>query len=193
MNSIFVLLIVLLYFALLLLVSKLTGSQATNDAFFRGSRTSPWYIVSFGMIGTSLSGVTFVSVPGMVRTFDMTYMQTCLGFFVGYIVIAHLLLPLYYRLNLTSIYSYLGSRIGRSSYKTGASFFFLSKMLGAAARLYLVCLILQNFFFDSLNIPFEITVIVLVMLMWLYTQRSGIRTIVWTDSLQTLCLLLALG
>ncbi|MGL5272490.1 MAG: sodium:solute symporter family transporter, partial [Phocaeicola sp.] len=192
MSPVYILFIIAIYFAVLLLIARFTGSKATNDAFFRGNRTSPWYIVSFGMIGTTLSGITFVSVPGLVRNIDMTYMQACMGFFFGYLVIAHLLLPLYYRLNLTSIYSYLGERIGESAYKTGASFFLLSKMLGSAVRLYLVCLILQNYVFTTLNIPFEATVTVIVLLIWLYTQRSGIRTIVWTDSLQTLCLLLAL-
>lgn len=193
MNGIYILLTLFLYFGMLLLVARFTGRDSGNDAFFRGSRRSPWYIVSFGMIGASLSGVTFVSVPGMVRGIDMTYMQTCMGFFVGYLVIAHVLLPLYYRLNLTSIYTYLGDRVGRCSYKTGASFFLLSKIVGAAARLYLVCLILQHYVFDAFGVPFAATVIGIVLLIWLYTRRSGIRTIVWTDSLQTLCLLLALG
>lgn len=193
MNGIYILLTILLYFGMLLLVARLTGRNSGNDAFFRGNRRSPWYIVSFGMIGASLSGVTFVSVPGMVRYIDMTYMQTCLGFFVGYLIIAHVLLPLYYKLNLISIYTYLGDRFGKRSYKTGASFFLLSKIIGAAARLYLVCLILQHYVFDTFHIPFAVTVIGIVVLIWLYTRRSGIRTIVWTDSLQTLCLLLALG
>ena len=193
MNGIYILLTIFLYFGMLLLVARLTGKDSDNDAFFRGNRRSPWYIVSFGMIGASLSGVTFVSVPGMVRGIDMTYMQTCMGFFVGYLIIAHILLPLYYKLNLTSIYSYLGDRIGRHSYKTGASFFLLSKIIGAAVRLYLVCLILQHYVFGVFGVPFAVTVIGIVLLIWLYTRRSGIRTIVWTDSLQTLCLLLALG
>lgn len=194
MNGFFILLTVALYFALLLAVSGLAGKRhADNDAFFRGNRQSPWYIVSFGMIGASLSGVTFVSVPGMVQTIDMTYMQTCMGFFFGYLIIAHILLPLYYRLNLTSIYTYLGKRFGQHSYKTGASFFLLSKTLGAAARLYLVCIILQHFVFDAYHIPFAVTAIGTVVLIWLYTRKSGIRSIVWTDSLQTFCLLLALG
>lgn len=193
MNGIYILLTILLYFGILLLVARLTSRNSDNDAFFRGNRQSPWYIVSFGMIGASLSGVTFVSVPGMVRNIDMTYMQTCLGFFVGYLIIAHILLPLYYKLNLISIYTYLGDRIGKHSYKTGASFFLLSKIIGAAARLYLVCLILQHYVFDTFQIPFAVTVIGIVVLIWLYTRRSGIRTIVWTDSLQTLCLLAALG
>lgn len=193
MNGIYILLIIIFYFSVLLLVSYLTGKNSGNAAFFQGNRKSPWYIVSFGMIGTSISGVTFVSVPGMVGSIDMTYMQTCFGFFFGYIIIAKLLLPLYYKLNLISIYTYLGDRIGRRSYKTGSSFFLISKIIGAAARLYLVCLILQEFVFTQFSIPFPITVTIIVLLIWLYTRRSGIKTIVWTDSLQTLCLLLALG
>ena len=192
MNGIYILLTIVIYFSLLLMISYWTNRKTDNDAFFRGNRQSPWYIVSFGMIGASLSGVTFVSVPGMVRQIDMTYMQTCMGFFVGYLIIAHVLLPLYYKLNLTSIYSYLNERIGRRSYRTGASFFLLSKMIGAAARLYLVCLILQEYVFQSFHVPFAITVIGIVVLIWLYTRQSGIRTIVWTDSLQTFFLLAAL-
>lgn len=193
MNGIYILLTIFGYFALLMIVAKLTSRRADNDAFFRGNRQSPWYVVAFGMIGASLSGVTFVSVPGMVRGIDMTYMQTCLGFFLGYLIIAHVLLPIYYKLNLTTIYSYLESRIGRYSYKTGASFFLLSKVIGAAARLYLVCLILQNYVFDELKVPFTVSVIGIVILIWLYTRKSGIKTIVWTDSFQTFCLLAALG
>lgn len=193
MNGIYILLTILVYFSLLLVVAKLTSKRADNDAFFRGNRKSPWYVVAFGMVGASLSGVTFVSVPGMVRGIDMTYMQTCMGFFVGYLIIAHVLLPLYYRLNLTTIYTYLKERIGLCSYKTGASFFLLSKIIGAAARLYLVCLILQHYVFDAYQIPFSITVTGIVLLIWLYTRKSGIKTIVWTDSFQTFCLLIALG
>lgn len=193
MNGIFILITIIIYFSLLIIISRITaGKHSDNDAFFRGNKQSPWYIVSFGMIGASLSGVTFVSVPGMVKNIDMTYMQTCMGFFVGYLIIAHLLLPLYYRLNLTSIYSYLGQRLGKYSYKTGASFFLVSKILGAAARLYLVCIILQKYVFDTYNIPFAATAIGTVILIWIYTHKSGIRTIVWTDSLQTFCLLMAL-
>lgn len=193
MNGIYILLTIFIYFGLLMLVAKLTSKKANNDAFFRGNRKSPWYVVAFGMVGASLSGVTFVSVPGMVRGTGMTYMQTCLGFFVGYLIIAQVLLPLYYKLNLTTIYSYLHERIGKYSYKTGASFFLLSKIIGAAARLYLVCLILQHYVFDSLHVPFAISVIGIVLLIWFYTRKSGIKTIVWTDSFQTICLLLALG
>lgn len=190
MNSYFILFIIAAYFGVLLLISWITGRKSTdNDAFFLGNRQSPWYIVSIGMIGTSLSGVTFVSVPGMVRSIDMTYMQTVFGFFVGYILIAKVLLPLYYKLNLTSIYSYLDQRIGRRSYKTGASFFLLSKIVGAAARLYLVVLILQNYVFSTWNIPFVVTVVFSIFMVWLYTYRSGIKTIIWTDTLQALCLI----
>ncbi|WP_288207768.1 sodium:solute symporter [uncultured Parabacteroides sp.] len=190
MNSYIILSIIAIYFGILLLIAWITGRKSTsNDAFFLGNRKSPWYIVSIGMIGTSLSGVTFVSVPGMVRSIDMTYMQTVLGFFFGYILIAKVLLPLYYKLQLTSIYAYLGDRIGRRSYKTGASFFLLSKIVGAAARLYLVVLILQHYVFSTWNIPFWVTVVISIFLVWLYTYRSGIKTIIWTDTLQALCLI----
>ena len=192
MSPIYILLTIVAYFGILLIVSRLTGKRSDNDAFFRGNRQSPWYVVSFGMVGASLSGVTFVSVPGIVRHIDMTYMQTCIGFFFGYLIIAHILLPLYYKLNLTSIYTYLEGRLGKRSYKTGASFFLFSKILGAAIRLYLVCLILQHFVFDSMHIPFAATVVAIVILIWLYTRKSGIRTIVWTDSFQTFCLLATL-
>ena len=189
MNSYIILFIIAAYFGILLLIAWITGRKSSsNEAFFLGNRKSPWYIVSIGMIGTSLSGVTFVSVPGMVRSIDMTYMQTVLGFFFGYILIAKVLLPLYYKLKLTSIYSYLGDRIGKRSYKTGASFFLLSKIVGAAARLYLVVLILQHYVFSTWNIPFWVTVIISIFLVWLYTYRSGIKTIIWTDTLQALCL-----
>ncbi len=188
MNSYLILLIIALYFGLLLFIAWLTGRNSSNEAFFLGNRKSPWYIVSIGMVGTSLSGVTFVSVPGMVRGIDMTYMQTVLGFFVGYILIAQVLLPLYYKLQLTSIYSYLEERIGRYSYKTGASFFLLSKIVGAAARLYLVVQILQHYVFSTWNIPFGVTVVISIILVWLYTFRSGIKTIIWTDTIQAICL-----
>ncbi|RHJ95062.1 sodium:solute symporter [Parabacteroides bouchesdurhonensis] len=190
MNSYIILFIIAAYFGILLLIAWITGRKSSgNEAFFLGNRKSPWYIVSIGMVGTSLSGVTFVSVPGMVRNIDMTYMQTVLGFFVGYILIAKVLLPLYYKLQLTSIYSYLDDRIGRRGYKTGASFFLLSKIVGAAARLYLVVLILQTYVFSAWNIPFAVTVIFSIFLVWLYTYRSGIKTIIWTDTLQALCLI----
>lgn len=184
--------IILGYFAVLFVISRLTGRRATNDTFFRGNCQSPWYMVAFGMIGASISGVTFVSVPGMVTSINMTYMQTCLGFILGYIAVAFILLPLYYRLNLTTIYSYLGKRMGKKAYKTGASFFLLSKMAGAVARFYVVCMILQQFVFDALGIPFVVTISVMVVLIWLYTRGGGIKTLVWTDTFQTLCLFSAL-
>ncbi len=173
-------------------ISRLTGRRATNETFFRANRRSPWYMVAFGMIGASISGVTFVSVPGMVTSIDMTYMQTCLGFILGYILVAFILLPLYYRLNLTTIYSYLGQRLGPRAYKTGASFFLLSKMTGAVVRFYVVCMILQRFVFEAWGIPFAVTVSVMVALIWLYTRQGGIKTLVWTDTFQTVCLFGAL-
>lgn len=187
-----IILTILSYFGVLLLVSRLTAKQSTNDTFYRGNRQSPWYLVAFGMIGASISGVTFVSVPGMVNNIGMTYLQTCLGFVLGYVAVAFVLLPIYYRLNLTTIYSYLQQRLGTRSYKTGAWFFLLSKMSGAAVKFYVVCMILQRFVLDALGIPFVITVLVLVALIWLYTRRGGIKTLVWTDTFQTFCMFMAL-
>ena len=180
------------YFAVLYGISRLTGRHANNETFFRANRKSPWYMVAFGMVGASISGVTFVSVPGMVTSIDMTYMQTCLGFILGYILVAFLLLPLYYRLNLTTIYSYLGQRLGRRSYKTGALFFLLSKLTGAVVRFYVVCMILQRFVFEAMGVPFAVTVMGMVALIWLYTRSGGIKTLVWTDTFQTVCLFGAL-
>ena len=184
--------IVLAYFAILFGISRLTSRRADNQTFYRANRRAPWYMVAFGMVGASISGVTFVSVPGMVLTSQMTYLQMCLGFIVGYLVIAFVLLPLYYKLNLTSIYTYLGQRLGEHSYLTGASFFLLSKMTGAAVRFYVVCIILQQFVFEPAGIPFIVNVVGMVLLIWLYTRRGGIGTLVFTDSFQTLCLFTAL-
>ncbi len=190
MNPILVLGLMLGYFAVLMSVSWLQKARgADNETFFRGNRRSPWMVVAIGMVGASLSGVTFVSVPGMVRSNDMLYMQTVLGFFVGYVLIAEILLPLYFRLDSPSIYSYLKRRFGMRSYKTGSSFFLLSKIIGAAARLYVVVLILQVFILDAWNVPFVLTAAAILLMIWLYTRRSGIKTIVWTDLFQTLCLL----
>ncbi len=186
-----VLITTIIYFSLLLLIAHITG-RGGNDAFFRGNRQSPWPLVAFGMIGATLSGVTFVSVPGMVLGSNMGYMQMCFGYFFGYLAVAFILLPIYYKLNLTSIYTYLDYRFGKVSYKTGASFFLLSKLTGAAARLYLVCLILQNYVFDDLGIPYIVTVLVTLILIWLYTRKSGIKTLVWTDTLQTLCFIVTI-
>lgn len=188
-----ILITITVYFAALLLIARITGRKGgSNAAFFKGENKSPWYVVSFGMIGASISGVTFVSVPGMVRGLDMTYMQTVLGFFFGYMIVAHVLLPLYYKLNLTSIYSYLGTRIGLHAYRTGSFFFLLSRMLGTAAKLYLVCLILHTYVFAAMHIPFWMIAVGAVTLVWIYTHKSGIKTIVWTDTLQTFCLIAAL-
>ena len=188
-----ILVTIVCYFAALLLIARTTGRQGSSSAaFFKGENRSPWYVVSFGMIGASISGVTFVSVPGMVRGLDMTYMQTVFGFFFGYMAVAHILLPLYYKLRLTSIYSYLGSRIGEHAYRTGSFFFLLSRMLGTAAKLYLVCLILHTYVFQNLPVPFWMIAVGSVALVWIYTHKSGIRTIVWTDTLQTFCLIAAL-
>ena len=184
--------IILAYFAVLFAISRLTGRQATNESFFRADRRSLWYMVAFGMVGASISGITFVSVPGMVQSSQMTYLQVCLGFIVGYVVVAFVLLPLYYRLNLTSIYSYLGQRLGRRSYLSGAWFFLLSKMSGAAVKFFVVCMILQRFVFDGVGVPFWMNVVGLVLLIWLYTHRGGIKTLVITDTFQTFCLLTAL-
>lgn len=187
-----IILTILLYFAILLAFSKLTSRTADNDTFFRANRRSPWYMVAFGMIGASISGVTFVSVPGMVASTDMTYLQTCLGFIVGYFVVAFVLLPVYYRYSLTTIYTYLKLRLGQHSYLTGASFFLLSKMAGAAVRFYVVCMILQRFVLDDIGVPFFVTVPLMVALIWFYTRRGGVKTLVWTDSFQTFCMFAAL-
>ena len=184
--------VVLGYFALLFAFSRWTGRRATNETFYRADRQSPWYMVAFGMVGASISGITFVSVPGMVLASQMNYLQTCMGFILGYVVVAFLLLPLYYKLNLTSIYAYLGQRLGQRSHKTGSWFFLLSKMTGAAVRFYVVCIILQRFVFEPQGVPFAVTTLLLVLLIWLYTRKGGIKTLVWTDSLQTMCLFTAL-
>lgn len=188
-----IILTVAAYFAVLMLFSRLTARrQSDNEVFFRANRRSPWYMVAFGMVGASISGITFVSVPGMVMRTDMTYIQTCIGFILGYFAIAFVLLPVYYRLSLTTIYTYLGHRLGRRSYKTGAWFFLISKMTGAAVRFYVVCIILQRFVFDALHVPFVVTVVGMTLLIWLYTRRGGIKTLVWTDTFQTLCMFTAL-
>lgn len=175
-----------------MVMGRVTSRKSTNDTFYRGERKSPWYMLALGLVGASISGITFVSVPGMVIRQDMTYLQTCLGFIVGYFVVAFVLLPVYYRLNLTTIYTYLQKRLGRRSYKTGALFFLLSEMTGTALRFYVVCSILQRFVFGQAGIPFGVTVVLLVLLIWLYTRRGGIKTLVWTDTFQTICMMAAL-
>ncbi len=192
MSPIVLLLIIVAYFGLLLWVAYRTGKGSDNDSFFIGNRKSNWMLVAFGMIGTSLSGVTFVSVPGAVGKDGFTYMQITLGYLIGYIVIAYILLPLYYRLKLTSIYGYLQQRMGQMSYKSGAWIFIVSRLVGATARLYLVVNILQISILDSLGVPFIVTTLVILAMIILYTYEGGVKTIVWTDTLQTSCMLLGL-
>jgi len=191
MSPTLILSIIAIYFVVLFIIGKVTSKGADNNSFFIGNKQSPWWVVAFGMIGTSLSGVTFISVPGWVGTSQFSYMQMVLGYLVGYTVIATVLMPLYYRLNLTSIYTYLDDRFGRYSYKTGASFFLLSRTIGAAFRLYLVAGVLQLTIFDAWGVPFIATVIGTIVFIWLYTYEGGIKTIIWTDTLQTLFMLLA--
>lgn len=188
-----ILLLIAGYFLMLIVISFLTNKGGSNADFFKAGKQSPWYLVAFGMIGASLSGVTFISVPGWVEASKFSYFQVVLGYIVGYAVIGLVLLPLYYRLNLTSIYTYLEGRFGRASYKTGASFFLLSRLVGASFRLYIVAVVMQNLIFDSMGIPFWVTVTITILLIWLYTFKSGIKTIVWTDSFQTLFMLTAVG
>lgn len=185
MNPQVVLLIISVYFLVLFLISYFTSRKVTSETFFTGDRQSPWFLVAFGMIGASLSGVTFISVPGEVGNTNFYYFQVVLGYILGYFTIAKVLLPLYYRLNLISIYSYLEDRFGFWSYKTGAFFFILSRALGSSLRLYLVASVLQLILFDSLGIPFWVSVLITVGLIWLYTFKGGIKTVVWTDTLQT--------
>jgi Na+/proline symporter len=179
------------YFLLLILISYFTSRNADNKTFFTANKQSPWYLVAFGMIGASLSGVTFISVPGWVLDSQFSYMQMVFGYLVGYMVIAGVLLPLYYRLNLTSIYTYLETRFGFWSYKTGALFFLISRTIGASFRLFLVAGVLQLAVFDEWGIPFEFTVLATIVLIYIYTFKGGIKTIVWTDTLQTLFMLLS--
>jgi len=192
MSPILLFSIVIIYFAVLLLVAWYTGRNSSNESFFIGNRNSNWMLVAFGMVGTSLSGVTFVSVPGGVATTAFSYFQVMLGYFLGYLVIAYVLLPLYYKLHLTSIYNYLNDRFGKASYKTGASFFILSRTLGATARLYLVVNILQEAIMNQFNIPFWVTTLVILIMILLYTFEGGVKTIVYTDTMQTSCMLLGL-
>ena len=192
MSSYFLLSILLGYFLLLMGIARLTSGKDDNQTFFIANRSAPWYLVAFGMIGASLSGVTFISVPGWVQVSGFSYFQMVLGYIVGYFVIGAVLLPLYYKYKLTSIYTYLSVRFGLWTYKTGASFFILSRIVGASFRLYLVASVLQWVIFDQMGVPFWVTVIATICLIWLYTHKSGIKTIIWTDVLQTLFMLIAL-
>lgn len=188
-----VLILIAAYFAVLILISYFTGRGGSNAEFFKANKQAPWYLVAFGMIGASLSGITFISIPGTVESDSFSYFQVVLGYTVGYAVIGQVLLPLYYKLNLTSIYTYLESRFGNASYKTGASFFLLSRVVGASFRLFLVANVLQLIVFDAMGVPYYVTVTITILLIWLYTFKSGIKTIIWTDTLQTFFMLLALG
>ncbi len=193
MNATQILLLIVAYFGILILISYFTGKEDTNHAFFKANKSAPWYVVAFGMIGASLSGVTFISVPGLIGSQQFAYMQGVLGFFVGYLIILFVLLPIYYKLNVTSIYQYLEQRFGKTSYKTGAFFFLLSRVTGASFRLFLVALAMQYIAFEAIGIPFWLTVVISILLIWVYTYKGGIKTIVWTDTLQTLAMLTAVG
>ncbi len=191
MSPLLLSIIIGLYLLLLIGISHFSGKDDSNTTFFTANKKSPWYIVAFGMIGASLSGVTFISVPGWVQSTQFSYMQIVLGYFLGYIVIAFLLIPLYYKLNITSIYEYLEQRFGKTSHQTGAFFFLVSRILIASFRLYLVASVLQYFILDAWHVPFEFTIILSVLVIWLYTYKSGIKTIVWTDMIQTFFMLFA--
>ena len=193
MNPLLILFLFFCYFLIIFLISHFTSKNATSLDFFNANKSSPWYIVAFGMIGTSLSGVTFISVPGEVGNSNFSYFQIVIGYLLGYFVIATILMPLYYKLNLVSIYTYLDKRFGFCSYKTGSFFFLLSRIIGSSFRLFLVASVLQIIFFDSLNIPFFISVFITISLIWVYTYKGGIKTIVWTDTLQTAAILVAAG
>lgn len=192
MSTTLILTVIACYFAIILTISYLTTKKkADNKDFFSGSRQSPWYVVAVAMIGTSISGVTFISVPGMVQFSAFGYLQMALGFVAGYFAIAYVLLPLYYKMNLSSIYTYLDKRFGNSSYKVGAAFFLISKFLGCGVRMYLTAIVLQLIIFNSLNIPFWLNAAVTMLIVWLYTFRGGVKTLVWTDMIQTLSLIAA--
>ncbi|WP_223552045.1 sodium:solute symporter [Aestuariivivens sp. NBU2969] len=186
-----IILLILAYFGVLILISYFTGKEDSNDAFFKANKSAPWYLVAFGMIGASLSGVTFISVPGAVEAKQFGYLQVVFGYFFGYLIIAYVLLPIYYKLNLTSIYTYLKDRFGNTSYKTGSVAFLISRTVGAAFRLFLVSKVLQLLIFDQYHIPFTVTVIITIALIWLYTFKGGIKTIIFTDTLQTLFMLIS--
>ena len=191
MSESLIVIVILSYFSLLFIVSSLTKGSGNNRTFFSGNKESPWYVVAFGMVGASLSGITFISVPGDVGSISLTYFQVVIGYLFGYFIVAFVLLPIYYKQNLTSIYQYLGDRFGRNSHMTGAFFFFVSRVLGAAFRLFLVAIVLQKFVFDSWGVPFEFTVTISILLIWIYTFRGGIKTVVWTDTLQTFLMILS--
>ena len=191
MSATLIIVVILAYFGILMGISYWTSAKGSNDQFFSGSHESPWYVVAFGMVGVMLSGLTFASVPGTVATKQFSYFQICLGNAIGYVLIAFILLPLYYRLKLTSIYSYLGQRLGVSSERTASGFFLISRIIGASLRLFLSLKIMQYLIFDALNVPFFVTILMSLVMIWLYTNKGGIGSIIWTDTLQTACMLLA--
>ncbi len=195
MTPALILSIIGLYFLVLVVISFATGKGANNESFYLANKKSPWYLVAFGMIGASLSGITFISIPGWVgnEAKQFGYMQMVLGYLVGYLIIAYVLMPIYYKLNVTSIYTYLKNRFGYYAHKIGAFYFLLSRIIGASIRLLLVANVLQAFVFDDLGVPFEVTVLLSILLIWIYTFKGGIKTIIWTDTLQTLFMLLSLG
>ena len=193
MNSLQISIVIALYFIVLLIISKITGKKDNNSDFFKAGKKAPWYLVAFGMVGASLSGVTFISVPGWIEGSQFSYFQVVLGYFAGYIIVSRVLLPVYYKLNVTSIYEYLDSRFGTIAHKTGAVYFFISRLLGASFRLFLVAIVLQQFVFEKLGIPYFITVIISIALIWVYTNKGGIKTIIWTDTLQTFFMVAAVG
>ncbi|MDG2372514.1 MAG: sodium:solute symporter [Flavobacteriaceae bacterium] len=179
------------YFIILIAISKYTSYKASNSTFFNANKNAPWYLVAYGMVGASLSGVTFISVPGWVESSQLTYFQVVIGYLIGYFVVAFVLLPIYYKNNVTSIYEYLNIRFGPNTQKTGAFFFFISRVLGAAFRLFLVALVLYQYIFKIWGVPFEVSVILSILLIWIYTRRGGINTIIWTDTLQTTLMILS--
>ena len=189
----FILSLIICYFLILLVISFFTSKKDDNNTFFTANKSSPWYLVAFGMVGASLSGVTFISVPGWVGSSGFTYFQVVMGYLIGYLFVAFILLPVYYNYKLTSIYEYLKIRFGKNSHIVGASSFFVSRVLGASFRLFLVAIVMQQFIFDAWAVPFEITVVISILLIWIYTQRGGIKTIVWTDTLQTLLMIVSVS
>ena len=185
MKPFLILITIAAYFIILFLISYLSGRKTDNAGFFSGNRKSPWYVVAFSTIGAAISGVTFVSVPGMVATDSFASLQMVLGLTAGQLIIAYVLIPIFYKMNLTSIYEYLESRFGITSYKTGAWLFFISKMLGAAIRLFIVCIVLQLLVFEPLGLPFALNVLSTVGIVWIYTCQGGVKSLIWTDSLKT--------
>ena len=192
-SPVFILSLIICYFLILLVISFFTSKKDDNNTFFTANKSSPWYLVAFGMVGASLSGVTFISVPGWVGSSGFTYFQVVIGYLIGYFFVAFILLPVYYNYKLTSIYEYLKIRFGKNSHIVGASSFFVSRVLGASFRLFLVAIVMQQFIFDAWAVPFEITVVISILLIWIYTQRGGIKTIVWTDTLQTLLMIVSVS